>query len=331
MSRRVDPAAIGSDVARSRSQYFARLWARVVVKLLGLNRTGVVATEIVQAIHPIAKIQTPHGVLVCKGGHGRLLWRARTFHTEEPQTVAWLETLRPDDVLWDVGANVGLYAIYAAKFRRCRVIAFEPESQNYALLVENIALNEVGDRCLPAGLAVSDRLAIGRLRVRYLTKGGAYNWFVSGEGPDAGEARLAPESIAAAWGAQQRGVVEQTICGVSADELVSTFNVPAPTHLKIDVDGLEPDIIRGASRLLGGSTVRSILIEINRSSPDDRQIPDILAGYGFQLVSERSNWLSRSDRTKEAEAPATNMIFVRDALRTESCVGANSEAGGKRV
>ncbi|MBI3320407.1 MAG: FkbM family methyltransferase [Candidatus Omnitrophica bacterium] len=313
MSRHVDPAAIGSDVARSRSQYLARLLARVVVNLLGLNRTGAVATEIVQAIQPVAKIQTRHGVFVCKGGHGRLLWRARTFHTEEPQTIAWLDALQPEDVLWDVGANVGLYAIYAAKFFRCQVIAIEPESQNYALLVENIALNEVGNRCFPACLALGNRAGLGRLRVRYLTKGGAYNWFVLGEGRRGREEKaVLPASIATAWGVQQQGAVEQVIYGASIDELVHACGLPPPTHLKIDVDGLEPEIIEGAPQVLRQSTLRSLLVEINQRSTTDVRIPDILAGYGFRLVSERSNWLSRTDRTREAEAPATNMIFTRD-------------------
>ena len=88
-----DPTAIGSDVPRSRSQYLARTLAAVVVRMLGLNRPGFMSTEIVQQIHPVCTISTRVGPLRCIGGHGRLRWRARTFYTEEPETIKWLDGL----------------------------------------------------------------------------------------------------------------------------------------------------------------------------------------------------------------------------------------------
>lgn len=307
MEKQFDPSAVGSDIARSRTQYGARVFSRLVVSALGLNRAGFLSTEIVQAIQPVVRIPTRHGLLLCRGGHGRLVWQARNFHTEEPETVTWLDSLQPNDVLWDVGANVGLYAIYAAKFRSCTVIALEPESQNYALLVENIALNGVGERCFPACVAVANRVSLGRLQVRYLTKGGAYNLFEA-QPREHGDPRELPPSIRAV--ADDKRTVEQWIFGVSLDALLKQA-VPPPTHLKIDVDGLEPDIIDGASQLLSSPTLRSIVIELNKKSPLDLRIPDILAGYGFRLLSERSNWLSRRDRTRESDIPTTNMIFSR--------------------
>lgn len=118
---------------RTQKGGLARRAARAFISLFGLNRLGLFATEVAQAINPVARVETPHGTLLCKGGHGRLVWRAFSFFTEEPETIAWLDTLKPGGVLWDIGANVGLYAIYAAKFRGCRSIDFGPESQNFAL------------------------------------------------------------------------------------------------------------------------------------------------------------------------------------------------------
>lgn len=303
-----DPTAIASDVPRSRGQALVRMLATVLVRLFRLNGAGYLSTEFIQALAPTATIPTRYGPLYCRAGHGRLLWRARTFHTEEPETITWLDGLGPDDVLWDVGANVGLYAIYATKFRGCRAIAVEPEGQNYALLVENIALNGVAQRCLPASFALSRAFALGRLRVRYVTKGGAYNLFAPLDTAD----QALPGQFDAVK-ATTDGGLEQLLVGFSLDDLVERHGLPAPTHLKIDVDGIEPDIIEGASRTIGSGAVRSILIEINRKSERDLAIADVLAAHGFQLVSERSNWLSRTDRTREHEVPTTNMIFARPA------------------
>lgn len=299
-----DSSIIASDAPRSFAQYVSRNAAKIFVKLLRLNSPGHLTTEIVQAIQPVATVTTKHGPLLCHCGHGRLSWQARSFHTEEPQTVAWLDTLRETDVLWDVGANVGLYSIYAAKFMRCKVIAFEPESQNFALLVANVALNQVGERCYPASIAITDQFGLGYLHVRYITKGGAYNLFeIPGR-------ETKPASIQALgdW----KPVVEQLSFGASLDELALKHNLPAPSHLKIDVDGLEPQIIDGGSQLLQSKNLRSILIEINRKSERDMRIPGILAQHGFHLVSERSNWLSRRDRSREHDVPTTNIIFSRN-------------------
>jgi FkbM family methyltransferase len=299
---------LGSDIARTRKQYFARRIAAAVVGLLRLNRPGMLTTEIVQAINPVATVQTPHGPLLCKAGHGRLLWRAQTFFTEEPQTVVWLDKLRPDDVYWDIGANVGLYAIYAAKFRRCKTVAFEPESQNYALLVENIVLNGVSANCLPAIIAVADRSEVSKLRVRYITKGGAFNMFQPGSAQD-GE--TLPESFQAAQKYEQHQGFDQLLFGCSVDDLVSKHGLPAPTHIKLDVDGLEPNIIAGAMETIKSGKVRSILVELNTKSAADMAVPGLLAQYGFRQTNVSNNWDSREDKTRAADLPALNMIFER--------------------
>lgn len=304
--KRFDPSAIVSDTPRSRWQYLARTASNLVVNMLGINRDGYLATEFAQAIVPISKIDTAHGTLLCRAGHGRLRWRAKTFHTEEPDTVKWLDTLQPEDVLWDVGANVGLYSLYASKFKGCRVFSFEPEAQNFALLVENVAMNKVGDNCFPACLAISENPGIGRLKNRVITKGGSHNFFYASDQEFSEIDDRMPESVRG-----KNHIVEQVVYGVSLDELMNQEDIALPTHLKIDVDGNEPEVIGGAQKLLQNDALQSILIEINSLVERHAQIPDILNNYGFVLDSQRSNWESRENRDREAEMPATNIIFYR--------------------
>jgi|GEM_PF-427395 FkbM family methyltransferase len=306
MSENFDQSRIASDVARSRGQYLARRLAAFIVRIMGLNRVGFLSTEIVQAINPVREVRTRWGSMKVYCGHGRLLWRAETYDTEEPETIAWLDELAEDDLLWDIGANVGMYSIYAAKFKHCHVVAFEPESQNFAILVRNINLNGIQGLCTPANLAVADQSGIGKLHVRYLTQGGAYNSFDSTAGGHA-----IPESNQDIWQTDEVKPITQIMYGAAMDDLVEKAGMEAPTHIKIDVDGLEPLIIAGGSRLLGHARVKSVLVEINRSSKRDMEIPEIMKLKGFRLKSERSNWLSRTDRSREQEMPTTNMIFVR--------------------
>ena len=304
----VQPLALGSDVARSYKQLVTRKFARVLISVLGLNRGSYIATEIVQAIDPVIKISTRYGTFKCRCDHGRLRWRALTFHTEEPETVSWLDGFGESDVFWDIGANVGLYSIYAAKFRKCTVVAFEPESQNYALLIRNITINDLDTRRIRASCtAITDREGFGDLQVRYLTLGGAYNLFHNA----GGSREDLPESFEAAGGTPDSGF-RQVNFGTSIDDLVINHGFPSPTHIKIDVDGNEPKIIDGCLKTLKSPTLKSLLIEINRKSARDVAIGDTLAEHGFRVTSDYSVWDSKPERSRADDVPAFNVIFRRD-------------------
>ncbi len=62
-------------------------------------------------------------------------FRARTLLSKEPDTIEWLKGMKDGDVFWDIGANVGVYTLFAAA-NHVKVYAFEPESRNYSLLSE---------------------------------------------------------------------------------------------------------------------------------------------------------------------------------------------------
>ena len=68
--------------------------------------------------------------------------RAETLFTKEPETLAWIDTIPHGSVLWDIGANIGIYSLYAAKTRNCTVYAFEPSIFNLEVLGRNIFINE---------------------------------------------------------------------------------------------------------------------------------------------------------------------------------------------
>ena len=71
-------------------------------------------------------------------------FRIDTFSTKEPETLEWIDTIPNNSTLWDIGANVGLYSIYAAKAKNCKVIAFEPSVFNLELLARNIFIMLLG-------------------------------------------------------------------------------------------------------------------------------------------------------------------------------------------
>ena len=98
-----------------------------------------------EKIQPIVTVRHEGGDIVFFTPSSTAVWRAHTLASKEPETLEWIASFQPGDVLVDVGANVGTYSIWAAKTRSVRVFAFEPESQNYALLNRNIFLNNLSE------------------------------------------------------------------------------------------------------------------------------------------------------------------------------------------
>jgi len=104
-------------------------------------------------------------------------WRIKSFSTKEPETLEWIDTLPEGSILWDIGANIGLYSIYAAQKKNCRVYAFEPSVFNLELLARNIYLNKLSNKICIVPFALSDGLSISSMRMTSTEWGGALSTF----------------------------------------------------------------------------------------------------------------------------------------------------------
>ncbi|WP_347257673.1 FkbM family methyltransferase [Methylocaldum sp.] len=199
------------------------------------------------------------------------LWRAKSFSVKEPETNTWLRSeIDNDSVFWDIGANIGLFSMYAATLNRnCRILAIEPESQNFASLCRNVFANGFHNIDV-LGLAVyGGPLSIQELHVSEMCAGGAVH-------------NLGTTSP---WSLNQ-AVFQQKTFAASADELVKTFGFPAPSIMKIDVDGIELEILRGSSTILSES-VQTVLVELDAHDDDDvRAMFAIMSNTGFSLIAE---------------------------------------------
>ena len=100
-------------------------------------------------------------------------YRVNTFATKEPETLEWIKTIPNGSVMWDIGANIGLYSIYAAKARNCRVYAFEPSVFNLEMLARNIFLNNLQQQITIVPIALSDMLSESLFQMSSTEWGGA--------------------------------------------------------------------------------------------------------------------------------------------------------------
>ncbi len=222
--------------------------------------------------------------------NGMEAYRARTYATKEPETLAWLrEHLRDGDVFFDIGANIGLYSLYAATITpTCRVFAFEPESQNYARLCRNVVVNRL-DNVVPCNVPVSNRECFDYFYVGEFRPGEALHGF-GAPNPH----RSAPGPLA----------LRQGSLGSSIDALVDRFHMPQPALVKIDVDGNEEEIVRGAAAVLQRSQTRSVLVEVTWQSKRSA-VEDMLEAWGFAARNR-----GRLFKTPDGQS-AQNIVFVR--------------------
>jgi FkbM family methyltransferase len=217
--------------------------------------------------------QTLHFHAVSPSTH----WRVDHFFDAEPDTLQWLARMRPDEVLFDVGANVGTYSITAAKAHGARVLAFEPEALNYASLNRNIAFNGCENAVTAYCLAIAEGLKIDRF---YL--------FGHGEG-HAMHAFGAPRHAAEGNGsdlAQFPPCFVQGAVSLSIDALIAN-GLPSPRYLKVDVDGIEPLVIKGARHLIETADQLSILVEANPSIGDHKTMLEWIESAGLRCADRR--------------------------------------------
>jgi FkbM family methyltransferase len=200
-------------------------------------------------------------------------WRVRTLFTKEPGTLEWLHSFKPDDVFVDIGANIGMYTLYAGVIAGARVYAFEPESQNYAELCRSIFLNAAHTRIQAYCAAISDKpVEISKLLLNTMTTGSSYHDFSEPSRDYSAAQRFSQGSVA-----------------FSLDHLVATKAIPAPTHIKIDVDGHEKKVMDGMQNVLQSGMVRTLLLEC------DAQLP---ATHGIIQEMLKNDWIYNPDQAR---------------------------------
>jgi FkbM family methyltransferase len=202
---------------------------------------------------------------------------------KEPWTARWIdEFIKPGDVVYDVGANIGAYALLAAKATkdRARVYAFEPAFANYAALCKNIVLNGCAASVTPLPFPLASRSDWIQFKYRSLDAGRALH--AMGE-------RLPGKLVESA---HESPAYEQPMLALRLDELVERFQLPSPTHVKLDVDGAELEVLQGAAGVLDQPGLQSVLIEL---PGDDLASVDALVGC---LEAHGLHWHERFAHAK---------------------------------
>lgn len=233
-------------------------------------------------LHPTGLFDYPRARIAMGVASPMEYYRLRSC-AKEPDTISWIESqVRAGDVFYDVGANVGAYSLVvdAVGAGQVKAIAIEPSFTTFAQLNHNVFLNHASNRITPLCLALSSATGTATFQYSDLSSGSAMHALE--ERPDTRSA-------------------SQAVLTVTMDDLVDQFGLPAPTLLKVNVDGAETAALLGAERMLGRPELRSILIELNESLPETSTLIDRLQRFGFV----------ENTRHRRHDSPYYNYIFSR--------------------
>lgn len=215
---------------------------------------------------------------------------------KEPETVAWIEeSVREGDVFYDIGANVGAYSLIASKAAsgRAKVFAFEPGFANFSQLCYNIQLNDSQENVVPMPIALSDENGFAPFVLSNLKPGRTAHLQVNGN---------------AAAGAAGKERFVQTVPTWRLDDLVGRLGMERPTLMKIDVDGAEPEVLRGARETLAHPSLRGLQVELETddATPKSVEVLTFLREAGFALSA------------RHVHARFANYVFERNSETNHS-------------
>lgn len=219
---------------------------------------------------PFFKVRVGERTLRLAVPNAKCLYFAREFHKREPATNEWIAGFEPAEVFFDIGANNGVYALLAALRTEAPVYAFEPHFASYHTLCRTVYANGLEGQInvLPIALAGRDDIATLFLSDTYAGK--SLNQF--------GRRTETEDPL-------HNAVIPQAAISLSLDRVVALTGV-LPAHIKIDVDGLEPEILAGGSDTLADPALRSVCVEVEERHR--RDIVATMAGAGLTVDREGS-------------------------------------------
>ena len=216
-------------------------------------------------------------------------WRGKTLFTKEPITIQWIKSFKKNNIFFDIGANIGVYSLYAGINSNVKVYSFEPESNSFQTLMENIIINNQEKNILAYPIGISNKTELTKLHLSEFATASSHH--------TVGKKALDHNSLKQISTRYKQGIFSTTL-----NELIKKWDLPIPNYIKIDVDGIEYKIIEQGEKIFQNKKLLSILIEINEDRDKDKEIINILKSFGFIYD------VNQVEKTKRKDGPHKNYV-----------------------
>lgn len=194
-------------------------------------------------------------------------WRHATIESKEPLLLPWLQNLRFGTVLIDVGANIGLVSILHCKLNSSnRALCVEPSPFNLRLLALNIFANNISEQVAVIQNPLSNSMQLANIEFRTTEEGGAMHVFQSSNSGN-----------------------KLNFVTTSIDNVFETIKSDCDSDIaiKIDVDGAELEVLKGAIKTLRLDKVTNLYIEVDFTEPTK-------ANTILNLIEQEANFVCTS-------------------------------------
>tara|TARA_Y100001936_G_C15899769_1_gene572605 strand:- start:78 stop:842 length:765 start_codon:yes stop_codon:yes gene_type:complete len=200
------------------------------------------------------------------------------FYTKEPETLDWINSFKNTEnkiIFWDIGANIGIYSIYAAlKYPNLEVVSFEPSTSNLRVLTRNISINKLEER------VKVNQFPLSNIENKYLLF--KEEKFMEG---------VALHTWGENYNFEGKSFDHKNnykIYGTTINYLLDNKILSVPNYIKIDVDGIEHLILKGASKYLKQPNIKSLSIELNENFKDQFDtVFNIMRENNFKLKHKK--------------------------------------------
>tara|TARA_B110000967_G_C18796293_1_gene515939 strand:+ start:167 stop:958 length:792 start_codon:yes stop_codon:yes gene_type:complete len=218
------------------------------------------------------KIDGKKVTFFCPSSHS--LSRVNRFYDKEPDTLNWIDNFNTKNkiIFWDIGANLGLFSVYAAyKHSNIEIVSFEPSTSNTRCLSRNISINDLSEKIKLFQLALSnEENTISTFKETEFMEGSSISTFGEKYNYDG---KYLPK---------KQTLNQYKLFGTKIDYLIDNKILDVPNYIKIDVDGIEHLILEGGKELLKNKDLKEISIEFDiMLTKENNQIIKLLEESGF--------------------------------------------------
>jgi FkbM family methyltransferase len=213
-----------------------------------------------------------------------------------PEVRAWLGSFKPGEVFYDIGANIGMFSLTAAKIYNGQVktYAFEPSFSTFNSLVKNVLGNRFEDIIIPFSIALGRGQGLRSFNYTDVSSGASVHTL---------------DTLVNQTGGEFTPAFAQQVISYSLDDLVEMFNFPVPTHVKIDVDGGELEIVEGMKKTLRKPDIKSVLVEVTESHEGGEQMRRLM-GIFHEAGFERAQNIPHSGY--KTYPLVSDILFTKD-------------------
>ncbi len=227
-----------------------RFISNLIIKIFFPYKKSLFRNSFLQYLNSYIEININNKTLKFRDGNERLYLHLSTHYIIEKDLINWIDTFCENDVFFDIGSNIGLFSIYAAK-KNINTICFEGHFGNLNDFNYNVLLNNVSNKILIIPTLLDTKNKKTNFYLRDLTSSSAKS------------------EIDHKKNIYRNGVEESlkiSCVSLNLDYLIDQKIIPIPTKVKIDVDGAEFFIIEGFKKYL--EKVDEIMIEMYKNSAD---------------------------------------------------------------